>query len=251
MTTALKQITVHEASIKTAAIAIKTLSIGTKQVTLAVFRQLDERDLIDPNTGELCGLPWGRINYHPDKCAEGREHLHVVWQQGESIFRANVKLKPEHGDGIRGKYSQLDGYLQQHVTSSVLKGVGSFAAVYDVKKDIYRSDFERWINLKGYRFCWYAPNNLRQMIEAQEQREKFEAKRNGKRPEYYSPEQWDNYVNGEDARIKADEDDRDRLLNLTVVDEINRLLDEVQTYESKWKLNYETLQALDLLFIAV
>lgn len=41
-----KQLTVHNATITTAAVEVKTLTISGKQVTLAVFRQLREEQLI-------------------------------------------------------------------------------------------------------------------------------------------------------------------------------------------------------------
>lgn len=86
-------LTVHNAEIKTAAVEIRTLTIGGKQVTLAVFRQLREESLI-ANDGTLNGVPWGIVNYHPDKCGSDREHWHVVWQRGSELLRARVDLKP-------------------------------------------------------------------------------------------------------------------------------------------------------------
>lgn len=83
-----KQLTVHNATITTAAVEVRTLTISGKQVTLAVFRQLREEPLIAPD-GTLNGVPWGYVNYHPDKC-EGDSHLHVVWQRGDELLRASV-----------------------------------------------------------------------------------------------------------------------------------------------------------------
>jgi len=82
------QLTVHNAQISTATVEIKTLTITGKQVTLAVFRQLIDEDLISED-GELQGVPWGTVNYHPDKCDAG-DHLHVVWQKGDKLRRARV-----------------------------------------------------------------------------------------------------------------------------------------------------------------
>lgn len=82
-----KVLTVHNAEIKTAAVEIRTLTISGKQVTLAVFRQLRSAPLIAED-GTFNGLPWGVVNYHPDKCADASEHLHVVWQSGTELRRA-------------------------------------------------------------------------------------------------------------------------------------------------------------------
>jgi hypothetical protein len=89
-----KQLTVHNATITTAAVEVKTLTISGKQVTLAVFRQLREEPLIAEN-GTLNGVPWGIVNYHPDKCEDAKEHLHVIWQRGDQLRRSYVKA-PEH-----------------------------------------------------------------------------------------------------------------------------------------------------------
>src|SRR5690349_19418782 len=91
-----RRITTHEATVKTAAITIKSLTLNAKQVTLAVFRQLDEEDIVDLDNGTLRGVPWGRVNYHPDKCSGEREHLHIVWQTGDELRRAYVPRRPPH-----------------------------------------------------------------------------------------------------------------------------------------------------------
>lgn len=71
-----------EASITTATIEIKALTIGKRQVTQAVFKQFLNGDVLCPKTCELVGTPWGTVNYHgTGDCVLARgEHLHVVWQ---------------------------------------------------------------------------------------------------------------------------------------------------------------------------
>ncbi len=93
------KITTKEATIKTLSVEVRALTIGSKQVTLAVFRQLPARQIIDPKTGELRGVPWGRVNYHPGDCqGAGPAHLHVVWQDAGELFRACVDPVPKHGE---------------------------------------------------------------------------------------------------------------------------------------------------------
>lgn len=84
-------LTVHNAEIRTATVEVKTLAMSGKQVTLAVFRQLRERDLLNDD-GTLNGQPWGVVNYHPDKCADADAHVHVVWQSGSDLYRDRVYL---------------------------------------------------------------------------------------------------------------------------------------------------------------
>jgi hypothetical protein len=88
-------LTVQNAEIKTAAVELKTLTVSGKQVTLAVFRQLREEDLINVD-GSLNGVPWGTVNYCPNgagKC-ERAAHWHVVWQSGTDLFRSTVEHYP-------------------------------------------------------------------------------------------------------------------------------------------------------------
>lgn len=84
-----KQLTAQTATITTAAVEVKTLTVSGKQVTLAVFRQLREEPLI-ADDGTLNGVPWGYVNYHPDKCG-GDSHWHFVWQRSEELLRSRVQ----------------------------------------------------------------------------------------------------------------------------------------------------------------
>ncbi|MFF2184596.1 hypothetical protein [Streptomyces sp. NPDC058155] len=86
-----KQLTTQNATITTAAVEVKTLTIRGKQVTLAVFRQLQETSMFKSD-GTLLGEPWGVVNYHPDKCADAPAHLHVVWQYGDELQRSAVQM---------------------------------------------------------------------------------------------------------------------------------------------------------------
>ncbi|MGW6462581.1 hypothetical protein [Streptomyces rubiginosohelvolus] len=86
-----RRLTTQNATITTAAIQVQALTIGKKQVTQAVFRQLQEEQLIT-SEGALLGDPWGVVNYHPDKCADAPTHMHVVWQHGNELRRTTVQM---------------------------------------------------------------------------------------------------------------------------------------------------------------
>lgn len=94
-----RRINVEDAKIKTAAVEIKSLTVSGKQVTLAVFRQLQEESLFDMDGCDMTfeGIPWGRVNYHFDKCGIDPEtgkhytHLHIVWQKGNELRRTLVE----------------------------------------------------------------------------------------------------------------------------------------------------------------
>lgn len=69
-------------------VEIKTLTVSGKQMTQALFRQLEIEDLITPEL-KLKGVPLGRVNYFPSPCNDKRSasHLHIVWQKGEELKR--------------------------------------------------------------------------------------------------------------------------------------------------------------------
>jgi hypothetical protein len=89
-----RRITTREAVVRTATISVKVLTIEKRQVTLAVFRQLKQGEILDFNTGQLRGVPWGVVGYHPGApCLTSDEpHLHVVWQQGDELRRSTTPL---------------------------------------------------------------------------------------------------------------------------------------------------------------
>jgi len=82
----------REATIKTASVEIKALTVSGKQVTLALFRQIVEERLIDESTLQYRGMPWGTVNYHLEMCKDmRRDHIHVVWQKGEELRRSAIE----------------------------------------------------------------------------------------------------------------------------------------------------------------
>jgi len=109
--TAEKKLTAHNATVTTATVEIKTLTVSGRQVTLAVFRQLIEEPILDRLTAEIIGNAWGSVNYHPDKCGDGPEHLHIVWQKGAELRRATIQA-PNAG---HHKHPAADLYVQSRI----------------------------------------------------------------------------------------------------------------------------------------
>jgi hypothetical protein len=87
-TTGGRRIMTHEAQVKTAVVEIRALTINGRQVTQSLFWQLENEDLIDWQTAQLRGVPWGRVNYY--RAPRKDDHLHVVWQKGTELRRACV-----------------------------------------------------------------------------------------------------------------------------------------------------------------
>src|SRR6516164_9298276 len=88
-------LTAHAATIHTAQVSIQVLRVGTKQVTMGLFRQLPLAPLLDLDTLAVRGKPWGQVNYWWD--GDGRDALlgreecrHLVWQAGPVLHRSIV-----------------------------------------------------------------------------------------------------------------------------------------------------------------
>jgi hypothetical protein len=119
-----RKLTVSEVSINQVTVEIKVLKIGNRQVTLAVFRQLQEEDIFNFDTSELNGKPWGWVNYHPDdgSCYKS-EHYHIIWQKGNELRRATVLPLPPPG---KGNFKKLDEAVQRYsinyVAARILEG---------------------------------------------------------------------------------------------------------------------------------
>lgn len=87
-----RALTAHNAVIKTASVSIRTLTIEGRQVTLAVFRQLIEEDIFDPDARILRGVGWGHVRYLIEEPPE--EAINLVWQRGDELRRCILKRWP-------------------------------------------------------------------------------------------------------------------------------------------------------------
>jgi hypothetical protein len=82
----------RHATVHTATIDVKIMRVDKKQVTMGLFRQLDEESIFNPD-GTLRGTPWGRVNYCWSDNKIGTA-FHVVWQDGEHLKRSAVPYRP-------------------------------------------------------------------------------------------------------------------------------------------------------------
>lgn len=89
-------ISTKQAVIKTAAIEIKSLQINAKQVTLAVFRQMDIKRILDYENLKINGFVWGRVNYCAEKhinnhfAPQDNIHIHIIWELEGKLFRDTI-----------------------------------------------------------------------------------------------------------------------------------------------------------------
>ena len=75
----------QNAEITTATITIRSLTVDRRQVTLALFRQLQEEDIFDWSTMQLRGVGWGHVRYMIEASPEIA--INLVWQKGTELRR--------------------------------------------------------------------------------------------------------------------------------------------------------------------
>ena len=68
-------------------IGVKVLTIGTKQVTQSLYKQLQCQEVIDGLTCEFRGKVWGWVNLHVD-CNQEKSHIHAIWENEGVLMRS-------------------------------------------------------------------------------------------------------------------------------------------------------------------
>lgn len=86
---------VFKTLVRAETVSIKILCVGKKKMSAALYRQFPVKDLIDPETNELNGIPWGIVQYQWLNCCEfGRsvrweqdiKHSHILWEKNGQLF---------------------------------------------------------------------------------------------------------------------------------------------------------------------
>jgi hypothetical protein len=83
---------VNDVEIQKRPISISVLTLGERQVTQTLYKQLVEEDVVDECTGKIKGPILGWVNLHSDCWYRNDEHLHAVWEDNGEIKRAFVRL---------------------------------------------------------------------------------------------------------------------------------------------------------------
>src|SRR2546429_7764764 len=87
---------VDEATVQERSVSVKVLTIGAKQVTQSLYKQLIcDMDVIDHWDCTLRGKVWGWVNLHID-CNMGDAHLHVIWEKDGCLYRSCTYRKCRH-----------------------------------------------------------------------------------------------------------------------------------------------------------
>ena len=109
-------------------VEIKAIKVGKKQMTQSLFRQLPFKKIIPFENNEILGTPWCSVNYFWENCTPPgnyiginnkklAEHIHLVWQQGGTIYRDCIyqgeKYKSEDISILSDKiYDKESSYIQ-------------------------------------------------------------------------------------------------------------------------------------------
>jgi len=132
----------QKASVTVVSVSVRALVINNKQVTLAVYRQLDEECPFDENG--LIGNVWGRVNYFWGECDPvkkrqhdrdvGRFHLHLVWEQNGELYRSCVTEADavRHIQGLLFEKLPRTSYPEQLRARSDAASAAHFAAARDL-----------------------------------------------------------------------------------------------------------------------
>jgi len=77
---------IDEVSVQERSVTIRVLTVGTKQVTQALYKQLVDDSVLD-NMGNIKGNIWGWVNFHSEYCGSSGSHLHTIWDDGGVLKR--------------------------------------------------------------------------------------------------------------------------------------------------------------------
>lgn len=150
-------INVQEANINTINVEVKSLTINGKQVTLAVFRQLQEELLVSSEL-TLLGTPWGKVNYHPDKCSDTKEHIHIVWQKGSELRRSSLSQR------IEGQHYRAENSIEHNLRNNFDNYLYALCLEDSLRINIHKSEVFKEPFLKKYKHE-YLPKYVREFSE--------------------------------------------------------------------------------------
>lgn len=95
----MRVLTAENALVRTASVTVRSLTIEGRQVTLSVFRQLIEEDIVafsDWSTpATLRGVGWGHVRYLLDAPVD--QAINLVWQKGNELRRCIVQREKQDG----------------------------------------------------------------------------------------------------------------------------------------------------------
>ena len=134
----MKNIEIEALSVK-----IKTIKIDSKKMTLSVFKQLPEKNIINENL-ELQGIVWGRVNYQIPK--QPVYETNIVWQHGNNLYRSAIRrlfCTPEEGKRYHSNGESLYGILPHRTLINAIEEtpeekIKTLSELFEKYKKIYK-----------------------------------------------------------------------------------------------------------------
>lgn len=117
-----KTITTQEAMISTVSVQIRALTLGNKQMTQAVYRQILTQALVEWETMRFVGTPWGLVNYCPlarRGCHE-EQHIHVVWACSSDLRKDVIFMDPSDDRRLFEKKFSVQQYSEVYKQMNLL-----------------------------------------------------------------------------------------------------------------------------------
>lgn len=261
---------VDEATVEERQVTIQVLTLGKKQVTQALYRQLLEQDLINPYTGLLKGTPWGWVNLHID-CDEKQNHLHVVWEDGGHLKRSCVYMS----------FRASPHYQRIRRNMRTLTSVYAVLAALEERRLSHYDHENLYMNVNGYEYSVSLSDEVRKLWDLPKEvvaakkllvdAESGALEQEGETRLFaYEVKSAQEFLQGLRQHIEEMKDriryyysdtahcvdDKHITLNtyassLDVYPEIERLCKELSALENNWKTSFATIEQKGQLFIAV
>ncbi len=108
-----KAINVNDVNLKTAFVQVNQLILSNRKMTLQIFKQIEDENIIDFNEAKLLGTPWGYINYFWSEVKEKRKEdtIHLLWQKGNELRRCFIN------GNYKDKFSEVTYEDNEHPTT--------------------------------------------------------------------------------------------------------------------------------------
>jgi hypothetical protein len=152
-TNAHRILTTDEVNIQAVSIDVQVIRIGKRQMTLAVLRQLRQEFLVDPETLELLGKPWGLVNVHNKNCRPPDLHHHVLWQKDGELRLCAIDVCWWHNDGLLDLYeSQFSNVVIRSEDWVRVIGVSPRKEKEDARRAEAEAEYERL--KQGWEVCY-------------------------------------------------------------------------------------------------
>ena len=244
-----------DCSVQERSVNIRVLTVGTKQITQSLYKQLPEEPVIDRKTGELAGILWGCVNLHID-CNANNDHKHVIWEKNGQLRRSREFPNKEN--------SNYNFYRQD---------LKDLATVYVCLVALTGQGFNHWkcnnassltLTIKDISVTASLPARIVTLFQAPE-RIKYHREQGGsayhtEQIGYISKEMneimagglqdcflsshssWENlqYLNPEQYKSHTD-----------VYDAMELLVDRMNTLSANWRKSYNAIEDAGQLFVAV